>query len=119
MMPNRPSLPPQERERRVSELAYQKWEEHGRPRGRDLEFWTAAEAEIDGASPRPPPGNDPVRPIGLHRRTDEGLVRTGGGARRTQAARWRAVMREWALEMIAAWSSLWPPRSVRGAGPPI
>ena len=30
----------------VSRLAYQLWENAGRPAGRDLEFWLAAEAKV-------------------------------------------------------------------------
>ncbi|HZR16990.1 MAG TPA: DUF2934 domain-containing protein [Verrucomicrobiae bacterium] len=30
----------------VSRLAYQLWENAGRPAGRDLEFWLAAEAQV-------------------------------------------------------------------------
>ena len=30
----------------VSRLAYQLWEDAGRPAGRDLEFWVAAEAKL-------------------------------------------------------------------------
>lgn len=37
----------------VSRLAYQLWENAGRPAGRDLEFWLAAEAKLNAASRRP------------------------------------------------------------------
>jgi Protein of unknown function (DUF2934) len=30
----------------ISKLAYQKWEQAGKPEGRDLEFWLAAEKEF-------------------------------------------------------------------------
>jgi hypothetical protein len=33
----------------VSRLAYQLWENAGRPVGRDLEFWLAAEAKLQSA----------------------------------------------------------------------
>lgn len=33
-------------ESNVSRLAYQLWETAGRPSGRDLEFWLAAEAKV-------------------------------------------------------------------------
>ena len=33
----------------VSRLAYQLWETAGRPSGRDLEFWLAAEAKLRAA----------------------------------------------------------------------
>jgi hypothetical protein len=36
----------------VSRVAYQLWENAGRPAGRDLEFWLAAEAQVR-ANPRP------------------------------------------------------------------
>jgi len=34
----------------VSRVAYQLWEKAGRPAGRDLEFWLAAEAEVRNSS---------------------------------------------------------------------
>jgi hypothetical protein len=34
----------------VSRLAYQLWEDAGRPAGRDLEFWLAAESKLRSAS---------------------------------------------------------------------
>ncbi len=36
----------------VSRVAYQLWENAGRPSGRDLEFWLAAEAQVRGATRR-------------------------------------------------------------------
>jgi Protein of unknown function (DUF2934) len=36
----------------VSRLAYQLWENAGRPAGRDLEFWLAAEAQLHAATTR-------------------------------------------------------------------
>ena len=33
-------------ESNVSRIAYQLWESAGRPAGRDLEFWLAAEAQV-------------------------------------------------------------------------
>lgn len=36
-------------ESNVSRLAYQLWEEAGRPMGRDLEFWLAAECKLRGS----------------------------------------------------------------------
>ncbi len=40
----------------VSRLAYQLWESAGRPVGRDLEFWLAAEAKVRSAgTPRTTP----------------------------------------------------------------
>jgi hypothetical protein len=33
----------------VSRVAYQLWEKAGRPAGRDLEFWLAAEAQVRAA----------------------------------------------------------------------
>jgi hypothetical protein len=40
----------------VSRLAYQLWEDAGRPQGQDLEFWLAAEAQIrSAATPRTTP----------------------------------------------------------------
>jgi hypothetical protein len=35
----------------VRELAYKKWEESGRPWGRDKEFWVTAEKELFGDEP--------------------------------------------------------------------
>ena len=35
----------------VRELAYKKWEESGRPCGRDKEFWVSAEKELFGDEP--------------------------------------------------------------------
>lgn len=34
----------------VAHLAHQLWEEHGRPAGRDLEFWLTAESRLRGHS---------------------------------------------------------------------
>jgi len=34
----------------VSRLAYELWENAGRPAGRDLEFWLAAEAKLQAAA---------------------------------------------------------------------
>jgi hypothetical protein len=40
----------------VSRLAYQLWENAGRPLGQDLEFWLAAEAKLQSvATPRTTP----------------------------------------------------------------
>ena len=39
-------------EERIRELAYQKWEEAGRPPGDGVEFWLAAEQEIVGQNLR-------------------------------------------------------------------
>jgi hypothetical protein len=33
----------------VSRVAYELWENAGRPAGRDLEFWLAAEAQVRGS----------------------------------------------------------------------
>ena len=38
----------------VSRLAYQLWENAGRPVARDLEFWLAAEAQVRRAANRAP-----------------------------------------------------------------
>jgi hypothetical protein len=35
----------------IRELAYRKWEESGRPGGRDKEFWVSAERELFGDEP--------------------------------------------------------------------
>lgn len=37
----------------VSRLAYQLWETAGRPAGRDLEFWLAAEAKVRAVVQQP------------------------------------------------------------------
>ena len=37
-------------ESKIGLLAYQLWEEAGRPSGRDLEFWLTAEAQLGAAS---------------------------------------------------------------------
>jgi hypothetical protein len=36
-----------EREYDIRERAHEIWIEHGRPEGRDIEFWLAAEQEVD------------------------------------------------------------------------
>lgn len=46
-------------EENVSRLAYQLWEQAGRPVGRDLEFWLAAEAKLRN-TPRPSVISTPV-----------------------------------------------------------
>ena len=38
----------------VSRLAYQLWENAGRPAARELEFWLAAEAQVRAAANRAP-----------------------------------------------------------------
>jgi len=38
----------------VSRLAYQLWENAGRPAARDLEFWLAAEAQVSAVANRAP-----------------------------------------------------------------
>jgi hypothetical protein len=40
-------------ESNVSRVAYQLWEDAGRPVGRDLEFWLAAEAKVRAATAQP------------------------------------------------------------------
>jgi hypothetical protein len=37
----------------IGRLAYQLWENAGRPAGRDLEFWLAAEAQARAAAAQP------------------------------------------------------------------
>jgi hypothetical protein len=41
------------KETSVSRLAYQLWETAGRPAGRDLEFWLAAEAKVRAVVQQP------------------------------------------------------------------
>ena len=41
-------------EANVSRVAYQLWEDAGRPSGRDLEFWLTAEAKVRAASSEAP-----------------------------------------------------------------
>jgi transcription initiation factor TFIIIB Brf1 subunit/transcription initiation factor TFIIB len=36
-----------ERQRNIRERAHEIWIEHGRPEGRNVEFWLAAEREVD------------------------------------------------------------------------
>lgn len=36
-----------DRDARIKDLAFRLWDQHGRPDGRDLEFWLKAEAQID------------------------------------------------------------------------
>jgi hypothetical protein len=36
-----------ERQQDIRERAHEIWIEHGRPEGRDIEFWLAAELEVD------------------------------------------------------------------------
>jgi hypothetical protein len=38
----------------IRERAQEIWTEHGRPEGRDVEFWLAAERELAEGSPRKP-----------------------------------------------------------------
>jgi hypothetical protein len=40
-------LPPDARSARIRQLAYQLWEDAGRPDGDDLTFWLCAEAQIN------------------------------------------------------------------------
>src|SRR5215468_10290365 len=54
------------RQDRISERAYQLWEQAGRPSGRDLEFWARAEAELRFApppAPAPPIVSPPAPPV--------------------------------------------------------
>ncbi|HLH57458.1 MAG TPA: DUF2934 domain-containing protein [Verrucomicrobiae bacterium] len=47
----------------VSLVAYQLWEQAGRPTGRDLEFWLAAETKLrEQAQPEAAPKSSAVRP---------------------------------------------------------
>jgi hypothetical protein len=39
----------------IAARAYVLWEAAGRPRGRDLEFWTRAEGEVDAILAKPVP----------------------------------------------------------------
>ena len=42
----------------IAQRAYRLWDDHGRPAGRDLEFWLQAEAEANArAGIAPPPTN--------------------------------------------------------------
>jgi hypothetical protein len=41
-----------ERRQRIRERAHDMWIKHGRPAGRDVEFWLAAEKEVDSHSER-------------------------------------------------------------------
>ena len=42
-----------DRNEKVSHLAYRKWQEAGEPSGRDMEFWLAAENELYGDLGKP------------------------------------------------------------------
>jgi hypothetical protein len=39
-------LTPEPNQAQIGALAYQKWEEAGRPQGRDLDFWLQAESQL-------------------------------------------------------------------------
>jgi hypothetical protein len=45
-----------ERENRIREIAHRLWEEAGQPDGRDNEFWTRAEMQIEEQEKKQQPG---------------------------------------------------------------
>ena len=46
---------------RIRERAYRLWEAQGRPEGRDMELWLAAEAEVAGEAGPKVPASAPAR----------------------------------------------------------
>lgn len=51
---------PSSQRRQTTARAYKLWEEAGRPPGRDLEFWLAAEREINPPDDQTTPNNSPA-----------------------------------------------------------
>ena len=50
---NKPDMPPPSHEQ-IGRVAYQLWEEAGRPHGQSEAFWSRAERELRGLGPQPP-----------------------------------------------------------------
>ncbi|MBI4488263.1 MAG: DUF2934 domain-containing protein [Deltaproteobacteria bacterium] len=72
-----------QREEEIRLIAYQIWEEEGRPQGRDVEHWLKAEAiwrEHHGHEPSGGPSEPPAqRAGGKRKRTRAGPRRSGVG----------------------------------------
>ncbi len=49
-------------EEQVRNYAHQLWEEAGRPKGRDTEFWHAADVELNAESESPDALTQPAQP---------------------------------------------------------
>lgn len=70
----------------VAHLARQLWEEQGRPAGRDLEFWVAAEARLREPRTSTPPPLEPTLSIPTIR-PKPGTTRNRGRGRIPAAVR--------------------------------
>ncbi|HLX72265.1 MAG TPA: DUF2934 domain-containing protein [Verrucomicrobiae bacterium] len=62
----------------VSRLAYQLWENAGRPTGRDLEFWLAAESKL-----RRPKSEAPAVVVATSDKPSKGLRLARAGVKKT------------------------------------
>ena len=49
-------------EEQIRNYAHQLWEKAGRPEGRDMEFWHAAEVELNAASESPDAPTETAQP---------------------------------------------------------
>jgi hypothetical protein len=47
---------------KIKDLAYRLWQEAGSPEGRDLEYWLAAEAQLNKAKPKVAKPKAPAKP---------------------------------------------------------
>ena len=65
----------------VSRLAYQLWENAGRPAGRDLEFWLAAENQLRAA--RVPVSAVPMIEVPIKENASKSTRSTRGGVKKT------------------------------------
>jgi hypothetical protein len=71
-------------ETNVCRLAYELWENAGRPSGRDLEFWLAAEAKVRTGG-RPASSETAVRnqPVRAQEKAPKALRLAGNGTKKT------------------------------------
>jgi hypothetical protein len=65
----------------VSRLAYQLWENAGRPTGRDLEFWLAAESKLH--SSKSDVAADAIATLPTSQKASKGLRLARAGAKKT------------------------------------
>ena len=65
----------------VSRLAYQLWEDAGRPVGRDLEFWLAAESQL--RAPTASRSSAPVAEVVIKESATKATRPTRGSAKKT------------------------------------
>jgi hypothetical protein len=65
----------------VSRLAYELWENAGRPAGRDLEFWLASEAKLQIAAT--PSLSSPVEQVTAKQNSMKSTRSTRGGVKKT------------------------------------